>query len=82
MFFDGRSDFYGANFVDRYARMLEARPAWPEEFDRWSFTHVLLAPDTPLVAALEASGWHELYRDRTAVLLTGGQAIDAAEEGN
>jgi len=24
-----------------------------------------------LIAALEANGWQELYRDRTAVLLTG-----------
>lgn len=73
VFFDGRSDFYGVNFVDRYARMFEARPSWKEEFEHWNFTHALLPPDAPLVAALEASGWHELYRDRTAVLLAGQQ---------
>jgi hypothetical protein len=69
VFFDGRSDFYGLDFIDRYARMFEARPAWREEFERWNFTHALLPPDAPLVAALQATGWHMLYRDRTAVLL-------------
>jgi len=72
VFFDGRSDFYGVDFIDRYSRMIEVRPAWREEFDRWNFTHALLPPDAPLIEALEANGWHELYRDRTAVLLTEG----------
>ncbi len=82
VFFDGRSDFYGMNFIDRYARMFEARPAWREEFERWNFSHALLPPDAPLVAALEARGWHELYRDRTAVLLARPRGNGAAREGS
>ncbi len=69
VFFDGRSDFYGADFVDRYARIVEARPGWREEFARWRFTHALLPPDSPLLDALKSSGWRELHRDRTALLL-------------
>jgi hypothetical protein len=75
VFFDGRSDFYGAEFVRRYVRMMEARPGWRNEFSRWNFTHALLPPDYPLVPALEASGWRELYRDQTAVLLTGRSTL-------
>ena len=71
VFIDGRSDFYGPDFLDRYLRLVEVRPGWREEFNRWNFTHALLPPDYPLIAALEANGWQELYRDRTAVLLTG-----------
>ncbi len=69
VFFDGRSDFYGADFLDRYGRMIAARPGWREEFARWNFSHALLPPDASLTAALSSAGWVELYRDRTAVLL-------------
>jgi hypothetical protein len=73
VFFDGRSDFYGANFIDRYARMFEARPHWREEFARWHFTHALIPPDAPLVSALLTDGWRELYRDHTSILLEHAQ---------
>jgi len=71
VFFDGRSDFYGSDFTRRYLRLMEVRPGWQNEFNRWNFTHALLPADYPLIPALEASGWRELYRDQTAVLLTG-----------
>jgi hypothetical protein len=71
VFIDGRSDFYGAEFLENYLRLVEVRPGWRGEFNRWNFTHALLPPDYPLVFALEAGGWRELYRDNTAVLLTG-----------
>jgi hypothetical protein len=74
VFFDGRSDFYGADFLTRYSRLVQARPGWPAEFGRWKFTHALLPPDYTLLAALEAQGWTEIYRDRTAVLLGGPKA--------
>jgi hypothetical protein len=69
VFFDGRSDFYGAEFLKRYARMVQVRPGWKEELDRWGFTHALLPNDYSLIPALEASGWKQRYRDGTATLL-------------
>ncbi len=74
VFFDGRSDFYGAEFLKTYSRLVQARPGWREEFARWHFTHALLPPDYSLVAALETDGWTEAYRDGTAVLLKGPQS--------
>jgi hypothetical protein len=71
VFFDGRSDFYGSEFLDRYLRLVEVRPGWREEFNRWDFSNALLPPGCSLVPALEAAGWRELYRDHTAVLLAG-----------
>jgi hypothetical protein len=71
VFFDGRSDFYGASFLTRYSRMVQVRPGWREEFARWHFTHALLPADYSLIPALEADGWRELHRDPTAVLLEG-----------
>ncbi len=71
VYFDGRSDFYGADFLKTYSRLVQARPGWQSEFARQGFTHALLPPDYALVAALESAGWKETYRDGTAVLLKG-----------
>ncbi len=68
---DGRSDFYGTALMERFLCLMQLRPGWTEEFNRWGFTHALLPPDLALVSALEARGWREIYRDKTAVLLTG-----------
>jgi hypothetical protein len=69
VFFDGRSDLYGAEFLKQYARLVQARPGWPEIWDRYGFTHALLPHDAPLVAALQQAGWTTVYRDQTATLL-------------
>jgi len=69
VFFDGRSDFYGADFLRRYSRIVQVRPGWAGEFSKWQFTHALLPVDYSLAPALAAQGWTELYRDRTSVLL-------------
>jgi hypothetical protein len=69
VFFDGRSDFYGADFLDRYGRIVQVRPGWRAPFDAWHFTHALLPLDAPLGAALELSGWRRIHADRTALLL-------------
>jgi hypothetical protein len=71
VFFDGRSDFYGSEFTDHYLKMVSVHPGWRDEFNRWNFTNALLPPDSALAGALEANGWQELYRDKTAVLLAG-----------
>jgi hypothetical protein len=70
VFFDGRSDLYGAEFLKQYGRMVQLRPGWREYWDGFHFTHALVPVDAPLDPALEQIGWKELYRDKTAVLLT------------
>jgi len=69
VFFDGRSDLYGAEFLKQYGRMVQVRPGWRETWDSFGFTHALMPNDYPLAAALELIGWRTLYRDSTAVLL-------------
>ena len=69
VFFDGRSDFYGADFLKSYSRIVQVRPGWQKDFTRWGFTHALLPVDYSLIPALKAEGWTEMHRDSTAVLL-------------
>jgi hypothetical protein len=69
VFFDGRSDFYGAEFLQQYARMVQVKPGWENQLAKYDFTHALLPNDYSLVPALEQIGWRVIYRDGTATLL-------------
>ena len=69
VYFDGRSDFYGAPFMKDYIGLVEVRPGWREQVARLGFTHALLPVNYSLVPALEQSGWRTVYKDATATLL-------------
>jgi hypothetical protein len=69
VFCDGRSDFYGAGFMEQYIRLMQVRPGWRAQLDRIGFTHALLPNDYSLLEALEGLGWKRLYRDGVATLL-------------
>jgi hypothetical protein len=69
VFFDGRSDLYGAEFLKQYARLTQLRPGWRAQLDEFGFTHALLPNDYPLIPALEALGWKRIHADGTATLL-------------
>jgi hypothetical protein len=72
VFFDGRSDLYGAEFLKQYGRLIDVRPGWQEYWDSFGFTHALLPQDSSLIAALEQRGWKPLFHDNTATLLVKG----------
>ncbi len=72
VFFDGRSDLYGAQFLKDYGRLVQVRPGWREWWESFHFTHALLPTDAPLLAALEQIGWQPVYQDKTATLLAAG----------
>jgi hypothetical protein len=69
VYFDWRSDYYGAEFMKEYVNLVEVRPGWEKIFERYGFTHVLAPPRYSLVGALEAKGWKRLYFDEVSVLL-------------
>jgi hypothetical protein len=69
VFFDGRSDLYGADFLKQYSRLMQLRPGWRESWDSFGFTAALIPVDASLGPALLQLGWKESYRDSTAVLL-------------
>jgi hypothetical protein len=69
VFFDGRSDLYGADFLKQYSRVMQVKPGWQAWWNQFDFTHALLPADSPLIEALERAGWRRIYADGTAVLL-------------
>jgi hypothetical protein len=69
VYFDGRSDFYGAAFMKQYLDILEVRPGWEDAMRPLHFTHALLPNRYALLAALEQGGWKTLYKDNVCTLL-------------
>jgi hypothetical protein len=69
VYFDGRSDFYGAAFLKQYLVLMEARPGWRAVVSASRFTHALLPNASALTTALQQAGWTTLYRDGVATLL-------------
>ena len=75
VFFDGRSDFYGVDFMKEYIRLVEVRPGWTATLDRHAFTHALLPNNYSLIPALEQRGWRATHRDATATLLAAPRKV-------
>jgi hypothetical protein len=72
VFFDGRSDLYGAEFLKQYALMVAVRPGWREYWESFHFSHALVPNDNSLIPALEQIGWKAVYQDQTVTLLRWG----------
>lgn len=76
VFIDGRSDFYGAEFVGNYIRAMGAQAGWERYLGRYGVETVLLPPDAPLAGALkQSSAWHLIYDDGVALIFRTGQPI-------
>jgi hypothetical protein len=68
-FVDGRTDVFTNDVFEDYLRLWAAQPGWEAAIERWDIGTVLLPPESPLVAALEAAGWEAYFRDSQAVVL-------------
>ena len=64
VFVDGRSDFYGDDFEEKYVDVLNVRTGWEKTLARFGVDTILLPPDAPLTGALkESSRWRVVYDD-------------------
>jgi hypothetical protein len=70
VFFDGRSDLYGAEFLKQCGRLMQARPGWQKIVESFHFDDALLPNDYPLIPALKQAGWKPVYQDSVCTLLT------------
>ena len=68
VFVDGRTDLYGDDILAQWLQVVRAAPGWEAVLDRWGVRVVLGKPDWPLIPALRAAGWTEIYRDAVAVV--------------
>jgi len=70
VFVDGRNDMYDQSILELYSHVRAAEPGWEDILGRYGVNAIVLPPDAPLVIGqAQASGWCELVRDETQVLL-------------
>ncbi len=72
VFVDGRSDYYGVNFITDYVKMIMGTPGWRPLFRQWNFTHALVPLSYPITDALEREGWRQVCKDNVAILFERG----------
>ena len=87
VFFDGRSDFYGPQFVDRYLHILNGRWDWNADLQRFLVDMVIVPPNSALATVLKTSpDWKLLFDDgavvvfgerNSAVVRNGGRQLGA-----
>jgi hypothetical protein len=88
VFVDGRSDFYGDAFEEKYQDLLKVRYGWDQTLERYGVNTILMPPDAPLAGALkESSRWRVAYDDGVALVFrpaqqAAGQRAAAAESGS
>jgi hypothetical protein len=69
VFDDGRTDFYGPDFVAEGLRVWDACPDWASILERYRVNAALLPIDSALATVLrERQDWKPVYQDHVAVL--------------
>jgi hypothetical protein len=87
VFIDGRSDFYGQKFEEKYLDISGVNFKWQQYLNEYGVDTVLLPTSAPLSGALkESSRWHVVYDDGDAIIFrTGvrpeGPSVSAANGG-
>lgn len=80
VFIDGRSDFYGSPFVQKYLDIVNVKFNWQQLLNEYGVDTVLLATDAPLAGALkESSRWHVVYDDGDAIVFRTGNRADVPQ---
>jgi hypothetical protein len=80
VFLDGRSDFYGPEFEEKYLRIFNVKYDWEPSLRRYGINTILLPTGASLAGALkESSRWRVVYDDGQAVVFQ--PAADATGAG-
>jgi hypothetical protein len=75
VFMDGRSDFYGAEFLNNYQHVMSAQYDWEAYLNRFAIDGVMVKPNTPIAAVLkESRQWKMLFDDGSVIVFRADSA--------
>ena len=81
VFIDGRSDFYGHDFCEQYASIMDVKYDWEQKLSQYHIDTILLPPDAALASAIkESSHWRVVYDDGSAIVFRPRASSSAAQE--
>jgi hypothetical protein len=73
VFMDGRSDFYGPEFVDAYLKLLNADHQWESNLNRYGINVVVLKPDAALSKVLkQCRNWNLVFDNGSVLVFKAG----------
>jgi hypothetical protein len=87
VYVDGRSDFYGHDFEEKYIDVLNVKYDWEKTLSGFGVDTVLMPPRAPLSGALkESSRWRVVYDDGIALVFrsvhrAGGSQVSVGNSG-
>ena len=89
VFIDGRSDFYGTPFNEKYLSVMNVRYDWEKNLGQYHVNTILLSPNAPLAGTLkESRHWRAIYDDGVAIVFraaddraAGGAQVSVATSG-
>jgi hypothetical protein len=69
VFVDGRSDFYGQDFEQKYRDVMAVQYDWQQSLSRYKVDTIVLSTKTALAGAIKQSGhWRTVYDDTVAIV--------------
>jgi len=69
VFVDGRSDFYGQDFEQKYLDVMNVKYDWEQYLERYNVDTIVLSTTTALASAIKQSGhWRAVYDDTVAIV--------------
>jgi hypothetical protein len=69
VFVDGRSDFYGDEFGERYLDLLNVKYDWQQTLDKYSIDTIVISPKFALASTLKISrDWRLVYDDTVSIV--------------
>jgi hypothetical protein len=87
VFVDGRSDFYGDAFEEKYIDVMNVKYGWEKTLGRFGVNTILMPPSAPLAGALKVSAdWRLVYDDGISLVFrssaqAAGKRVSFANKG-
>jgi|SRR5579863_9628605 len=82
VFIDGRSDFYGSTFNEKYLDVMSVKYDWEKNLERYRVNTILLSPKASLAGTLkESRRWRPIYDDGVAIVFRANEnrAVEASQ---